>query len=104
MFSLGDVLMKMGMPKAFGVGADFSGMDGERDLHISRVFHKAWGEVNEEGTEAAAATGTWLVASSAEQPPPPVLFRADHPFLFFIRHPQSGTLLFAGRFAKPVRE
>ncbi len=101
-FRLNDALAGMGMSDAFGPGADFSGMDGARDLYISGVFHKAWGEVNEEGTEAAAATGVAVTALAAGRPtaPPPV-FRADHPFLFFIRDTRSGSILFLGRLSNP---
>ncbi len=102
-FGLKGVLEKMGMTDAFTAQADFSGIDGKRRLYLSAVFHKAWGEVNEEGTEAAAATA--VVASRAPSPVAPAappVFRADHPFIFFIRHPQSGTLLFIGRFSKPT--
>jgi serpin B len=99
-FDLKNTLAKMGMPDAFGPEADFSGIDGSR-LYISGVFHKAWGEVNEEGTEAAAATAA-VVARAAMRPvaPPPV-FRADHPFVFLIRDTRSGSLLFLGRLADP---
>jgi hypothetical protein len=83
--------------------ADFYGIDGTNDLFISHVFHKAWGQVNEAGTEAAAATV--VVANGAQgggidDHPHPV-FRADHPFIFFIRDTQSGSLLFMGRLANP---
>jgi serpin B len=95
----------MGMPDAFDLSrADFSGMDGTRQLFISGVFHKAWGEINEEGTEAAAATSKNIALLSIEGPsplPPPV-FRADHPFIFLIREVRSGSLLFLGRLADPV--
>jgi serpin B len=102
-FDLNDTLTRMGMPDAFGSRADFSGMDGTRLLFLSGIFHKAWGEVNEEGTEAAAATVV-AVAGCADMkpPPPPPVFRADHPFIFFIRDTRSGSLLFLGRLADPA--
>lgn len=101
-FDLNDTLAKMGMPDAFGSKADFSGMDGTNLLFISGVFHRAWGEVNEAGTEAAAATAVAVTASAVmEPPPPPPVFRADHPFIFFIRDTRSGSLLFLGRLADP---
>jgi len=79
--------------------ADFSGIDGANDLSISKVLHKAWGQVNEAGTEAAAATVVIVVGAVVGGPPP--VFRADHPFIFFIRDTQSGSLLFLGRLAAP---
>ena len=101
-FDLDGTLAKMGMPDAFGPKADFSGMDGTRSLYISGVFHKAWGEVNEEGTEAAAATAVAVAASAImKPPPPPPVFRADHPFIFFIRDTGSSSLLFLGRLTEP---
>lgn len=101
-FKLNDTLAKMGMADAFGE-ADFSGLDGTRNLFISGVFHKAWGEVNEEGTEAAAATAVVMGIRGMPQnpPPPPPVFRADHPFVFLIRDTHSGSLLFLGRLADP---
>ena len=103
-FDLNETLARMGMPDAFGAKADFSGMDGTRLLFISGVFHKAWGEVNEEGTEAAAATAVVARTRGMAPPPPPCpLFRADHPFIFFIRDTRSGSLLFLGRLADPSR-
>jgi len=96
-FELADVLAKMGMPLAFSGTADFSGMTGNRDVFISAVVHKAFVEVNEEGTEAAAATA--VVAKRASLPP---AFRADHPFLFLIRDTRSGSILFMGRVVNPL--
>ena len=95
-------LSRLGMPIAFNGGADFSGMDGTRRLHILDVFHKAWGEVNEEGTEAAAATGVVMVPQVLRLPAPTPVFRADHPFVFLIRHTGSGSVLFLGRLANPA--
>jgi len=93
----------MGMAEAFSVKADFSGMDGARDLFISSVSHKAWVEVNEEGTEAAAATVVGVAAMAYHKPPPPPpVFRADHPFIFLIRDTSSGSVLFLGRLANPM--
>lgn len=103
-FDLNSRLARMGMPDAFTSKADFSGLDGTRSLFISGVFHKAWGEVNEEGTEAAAATGVVVTLSAVRKPaPPPPVFRADHPFVFFIRDTRSGSILFLGRFADPAQ-
>jgi serpin B len=100
---LSTTLAKMGMPDAFGSKADFSGMDGTRLLYISGVFHKAWGEVNEVGTEAAAATAVTVAGLAVMKPPqPPPVFRADHPFIFFIRDTHSGSLLFLGRLNDPI--
>jgi len=77
-------------------------MDGSRLLYVSGVYHKAWVEVSEEGTEAAAATGLVVNMRAMARPiaAPPV-FRADHPFVFFIREGQSGSILFLGRLADP---
>ena len=99
-FRLAEALRALGMADAFTPGrADFSGMNGRRDLYISAVLHKAFVEVNEEGTEAAAATAVVMVKSAA--PSPPVVFRADHPFLFLIRERPSGSILFLGRLLNP---
>jgi serpin B len=101
-FDLVDTLAEMGMPDAFDAAADFSGMDGTADLSISHVFHKAWGEVDEEGTEAAASTVVTVVTSVVVGPSPSIpVFRADHPFIFFIRDAQSGSVLFLGRLVDP---
>lgn len=99
---LNDTLLKMDMPDAFGPSADFSGMNKDRMLCLSDVFHKAWAEVNEEGTKAAAVT-VWGLTLSARPPlPPPPVFLADHPFIFFIRDSRCG-ILFLGRLADPSR-
>lgn len=101
-FQLADVLKSMGMPLAFTPDrADFSGMDGRRDLFVSAVIHKAYVEVNEEGTEAAAATGIAVGATAVMIPKEPPVFRADHPFLFLIRENRTGSLLFLGRLVNP---
>jgi serpin B len=98
---LKDVLSALGMPVAFKLGAaDFSGITGTRELAISAVVHKAYVEVEEKGTEAAAATGV-VFARTAAIAQPAVIFRADHPFLFLIRDVQTGTILFLGRLVKP---
>jgi serpin B len=99
-FELSKTLAAMGMPDAFALGkADFSGMDGTRTLFISAVIHKSFLDINEEGTEAAAATAAVPTASAPRHEPPPPVFKADHPFLFLIRHEKSGAILFMGRVA-----
>jgi serpin B len=109
---LGTYLKALGMLLAFTPRADFSGITGyepphEDSLYISDVFHKAFVEVNEEGTEATAATAVPMVLSMPLRPrkPPPVpIFRADHPFLFAIRDRKSGAILFLGRVVDPTQE
>ncbi len=99
-FQLADILSSMGMPDAFIPNkADFSGMDSTRNLCRSAVIHKAFVEVNEEGTEAAAATGVVMRLTAVLEPPP--VFRADHPFIFMIRDNRSGSILFMGRVVNP---
>ena len=101
-FSLGEKLSALGMPRAFDAQrADFSGMDGTKEIFISEVLHKAFVAVDEKGTEAAAATAVVAVAGAAMPSAPPVDFRADHPFVFFIRDTR-GTILFMGRVATPT--
>jgi serpin B len=98
---LSEVLKTLGMQAAFNPGeADFSGITGTRDLAISAVVHKAFVEVEEEGTEAAAATGV-VFARTAVVTQPPINFRADHPFLFLIRDSATGAILFMGRLVSP---
>jgi serpin B len=104
-FSLNDVLMKKGMTDAFDPEkADFSGMDGLiKNLYISDVVHKAFVDVNERGTEAAAATGV-IMTTRAMMPRTIPSFRADHPFLFMIKDRTCGSILFMGRLVAPVVE
>lgn len=99
-FSLREMLSRMGMGRAFTGSADFSGIDGRRDLALSNVLHKALVDVSEEGTEAAAATGS-AVALVRMIVPEHTVFRADHPYVFLIRDAQSGLVLFAGRLTNP---
>jgi len=99
-FSLASVLKSMGIKDAFSREADFSGMTGERDLYISAVIHKAYVDVNEEGTEAAAATAV-AMKMTAIGPSQTLIFRADHPFVFLIHDNQTGSILFMGRVANP---
>ncbi len=100
-FSLRKALSTMGMPTAFSGQADLSGIDGKRDLAISEVVHKAFVDVSEQGTEAAAATGIAVHSLAMRLPEPAVVFRADHPFLFVIRDTHSEAVLFIGRLMNP---
>ncbi len=99
-FSLKEVLAAMGMTAAFGSQADFSGMNAKKDLYLSAVVHKAFVDVNEEGTEAAAATGVAVEAAAIRVTP---TFRADHPFVFLIRDDKTGSILFMGRLVSPPK-
>jgi len=94
-----DTLIEMGMPTAFSMGADFSGMTGNNDLYIDKVIHQAFVEVNEEGTEAAAATA--VVMRLKSMPPRMNIFNADHPFIFAIQDRATGNILFLGRVSEP---
>jgi serpin B len=104
-FELTKALGALGMKQAFEQGAaDFSAMTGKRDLWISAAIHKAYVDVDEEGTEAAAATSTVLRSLSMPSiRPHPIIFRADHPLLFLIRDNRSGGILFMGRVADPTK-
>jgi serpin B len=99
-FQLKDVLSAMGMQDAFTGDADFSGMDATQELFISAVIHKAFVDVNEKGTEAAAATGVVVDVMSAPPSDTPT-FRADHPFVFLLRDNTTGAILFIGRVIDP---
>ena len=102
MFRLDKTLMSMGMVDAFSDSkANFAGMDGRPDwLYIGAVLHKAFVAVDEEGTEAAAATAVVMKARGMPKPPP--VFRADHPFLFLIQEKGTGSILFMGRTVDPT--
>jgi serpin B len=101
---LSNALGALGMAQAFQPGtADFSGMTGRRDFWISSAIHKAFIDVNEEGTEAAAATAIVMRSMAMAREQPPVIFRADHPFLFLIRDNRSGSILFMGRVTDPTK-
>ena len=95
-------LSQLGMPLAFLDDADFSGISDKEGLRISDVVHKAYVDINEEGTEAAASTAVMITPTMARMNPhPPVVFRADHPFLFMIRDPDTASILFLGRLTDP---
>ncbi|MCX6776958.1 MAG: serpin family protein [Candidatus Micrarchaeota archaeon] len=97
-----DTLKNMGIEKAFDPNeADFSGMDGTKNLYISNVIHQAFIEVNETGTEAAAATVVIMAMTAMPATPKPV-FRADHPFIFIIQQRDTGNILFIGRVTSPT--
>ena len=98
-FSLSSTLAQLGMADAFSGSADFSGMDGGRDLFIDDVVHKAFVSVTEEGTEAAAATA--VVMRSSIRRVPYFTMRINRPFLFLIRDRETGTILFMGRVTDP---
>ena len=97
-FELNKPLKALGMRKAFGSAADFSGMDGTKTLFIGLVLHKAFVEVNEEGTEAAAATAVGMKLNGG------LTFRADHPFVFLIRDNATGSILFLGKVLDPNKK
>jgi serpin B len=101
-FELRDILVALGMADAFAPDrADFSGVTGRRDHSLSAVIHKAFVDVNEAGTEAAAATAVVMSRMSAAIMPDPISFRADHPFLALIRDRTTGSVLFLGRVLDP---
>ncbi|MCK5321605.1 serpin family protein [Candidatus Pacearchaeota archaeon] len=98
-----ETLSSLGMPTAFkdDGGADFSGMDGTRNLFIDKVIHQAYIKVDEKGTEAAAATAVVMGFTSAG---PRTVFRADHPFIFIIQEKGTGNILFLGRVVDPTKQ
>jgi serine protease inhibitor len=99
-FRLDVTLKSMGMLEAFSSNADFSGMDGTRELYIGAALHKAFVAVNEQGTEAAAATAVIMQLKAVSFPS--IVFRADHPFVFVIRENDTGSILFIGRVVNPA--
>lgn len=104
-FSLSKILNAMGMKDAFSPSsADFSGMTTAEKVFISDVIHKAFVAVDEEGTEAAAATAVMMAGTAMPMPKPnPKIFKADHPFIFIIRHNNSDAILFMGRVVNPKK-
>lgn len=97
-YDMNSVLCKLGMTDAFDGRADFSGMSSKQGFFLSKVVHKAFVEVNEEGTEAAAATAAIMMLRCMRFTP---RFCADRPFLFFIQHVKTNGILFCGRFSSP---
>jgi serpin B len=100
-FQLKDTLLALGMRAAFSSKADFTGMSSHGKLAISAVIHKAFIDVNEAGTEAAAATAVAIALASVPQQP--ATFRADHPFVYLIKDNRTGSVLFLGRVVDPVQ-
>jgi serpin B len=101
-YGLNDTFRNLGMPTAFSNQADFSGITTQERLAVSDIIHKAFIEVDETGTEAAAATGIVVsVTSAIIDPIPPKTFRADHPFIFMIEDTRNGNVLFMGKVMNP---
>jgi len=101
-FLLNDPMKELGINDAFDeFKADFSGMTGRRNLYISKIIHKAFVDVNEEGTEAAAATAVVMDTKSMRMEP---VFRANRPFVFMILDKKSGSILFLGRITNPKQQ
>jgi len=101
-YYLKENLSKMGMPTAFSNTADFSGMNGYPRLYIAEVIHQGFVAVDEQGTEAAAATAVVMKDTSCIEPPVPV-FNVDHPFIFIIQERDTGNILFMGKLVDPTR-
>jgi serpin B len=99
-YNLNRPLYNLGIREAFSYDADFSKIDGKKDLFIQNVFHKAFIEVNEEGTEAAAATAV-VVGLKSAPPKEYKIFKANHPFIFFIVDKRTDLILFMGKIVNP---
>ncbi|MDA3839418.1 MAG: serpin family protein [Candidatus Delongbacteria bacterium] len=102
-YRLANLMKNLGMNDAFSKKADFSKMTGTKELYISAIIHKTFIEVDEKGTEAAAATAVVMRMKSAPPMDNPE-FKADHPFFYFIRENSTGTILFTGRMNDPSKE
>jgi len=101
---LNEVLSAMGMEQSFGPNADFSDLfEEDLDLYISRVLHQSFLEVDEEGTEAAAATVVEIIETSIDPIAKPTVLYIDHPFVFFIREKHSKSILFSGKLLDPTK-
>ncbi|MDA3885362.1 MAG: serpin family protein [Candidatus Delongbacteria bacterium] len=103
-YELSNLMKSLGMNDAFSKKADFSKMTGTKELYISAIIHKTFIEVDEKGTEAAAATAVVMRMKSAGPPQPCPEFIADHPFFYFIRENSTGTILFTGRMNDPSKK
>jgi serpin B len=99
-YNLKNMLIDMGLDIAFSSYADFSGMNGYGGLFIEKVLHKAFIEVKEEGTEAAAATTVHILETA--MPEPIKVFNVNHSFTFLIQHKETGTILFMGSVINPL--
>ena len=99
-YNLREILIDMGLDIPFSMSADFSGMNGFGGLFIDKVLHKAFIEVNEEGSEAAAATTVHMMETSIDGQPK--IFDANHPFIFLIQHKETDTILFMGNLENPL--
>ncbi len=98
---LNQTLIELGMTKVFNSQADFSGITGNKDLFISKAIHKSFLNVDEKGTEAAAASGISMNLTSVLIPEPTQEFLVDHPFIFLIMERNTGAILFMGRVIQP---
>ncbi len=101
-YKLKNYLIQLGMDVPFSQFADFSGITGNKDLHIAEVIHKAFIDVNEEGTEAAAATAVMMETTSHGGSSTRIVFDCYHPFMYLIQHKQTGTILFMGSINNPL--
>ncbi len=99
-YELSDAMKKIGMKSSFEAGADFSGITGEKDLIISNILHKSIIEVSEKGTEASSTTAVISMRSTTIPNKAPVVFKANHPFIFIIKDNSTGTILFMGYMAQ----
>ncbi len=100
-YSMQGPLTSLGLAPPFYPGANFSGIDVNHELFLSKMIHEAYFDLNEDGVEAAAATAAIMNITSANPAAPPIEFVADHPFLFFLLDETTGTLLFLGKYGDP---